>query len=127
MIEDLYSRLSTPTATEPAPDPVKTVDDPSTSVAETAEAAQKRMREIAKAQGLEPDKLDFSNDEENFIKSIISQRKADEKVDDPNGGPVDTGNHSAGSGTKDYTKVKPSELINRARKNWKPVRGRPVA
>ena len=123
MIEDLYAKATVPTATEPDPDPVKTIGDPSPSIAETAEAAQKRMQEIAKAQGLDPEKLDFSS-EDAFIKSIVSQGKVEDKEkEDPNGGPVDTGSHTVGKANRDLTKMKPADLIAQGRKNWKPIRG----
>lgn len=122
MVEDLWKRLNEPTATvDPAPKP-EVIEDPSTSAAEIAQKAQEQMRTIAKEEGLDPTKLDFSS-EKAFMHSIVAQRKEETEEKDPNGGPVDTGSHTVGKANADLRKTDPASLISGSRKDWKPVRG----
>lgn len=123
MLEDVYERLN-----NPSPSPAKDDEgakgtessDTSLDSPESAQAeAQKKLREIAKAKGLDPDKLDFS-DPAKFIDGIKAQLETNDSDEDEEEA-VDTGKGSLGSkgnsSREAMLKADPSDLMRQGYKN----------
>lgn len=123
MLQKVYEHLTSPSSSQDdddgAEDATSESNDSGTEPDDRVAAAQAKVKQIAKDNGLDPEKLDFS-DPEKFIKEILSQAKKsdgddedDETEDDSAGGPVDAGTGSVGSAGRDLTKVDPIELMKK--------------
>lgn len=126
MIEDVYERLN-----NPAPSPKEDAgakgqesSDTSLDSPESAQAeAQKKLREIAKSKGLDPDKLDFS-DPAKFIDGIKAQLEdndSDEEEDAVDTGTGSLGSKASNSSREAMLKADPSDLMRSGYKNRKRV------
>lgn len=124
MLEDVFEKLNNPAPKAGAKGeddlkPAPVVDSPESAQAE----AQKKLREIAKAKGLDPDKLDFS-DPEKFIDGIKEQLKESETEEDEDDDPIDTTTGSVGgksTSREAMLKADPKALMRQGYKDRKRV------